>query len=189
MPGTCSSLNRSTVELPGSHLRTSVTKLFRGYSLAGNLGTIQQPQEQCYPFLSVCSIFVCSNSVSGNWYDCQCLGFSMCAQMLMHAIAHGHGGCMDTIRESALEIDYWREIPCHTMDSNPHQYCFWLFSIPAEHLYYGCKRKSMSYDLVVVVVNSIHVISGICLSELKVYFIVYIQLKKIILKMYWRQVG
>ena len=28
----------------------------------------------------------------------------MCTQMLMHVIVHG--GCMDTVRESALEIDY-----------------------------------------------------------------------------------
>ena len=73
---TCSSLNGSTVGLPGSHLRTSVTKLFWWYSLAGNLGTVQQPQEQCYPFLSVCSIFVCSDNVSGmtaSVWDFQCV--------------------------------------------------------------------------------------------------------------------
>ena len=41
--------------------------------------------------------------------------------MLMHAIAHG--GCEDTVRESALEAD-WEKIPCRTAgDSNPRQYC------------------------------------------------------------------
>ena len=46
--------------------------------------------------------------------------------MLIHAIAHG--GCRDTVRESALEADCGRKIPYRTGDSNPHQYCAWLFS-------------------------------------------------------------
>ena len=40
-------------------------------------------------------------------YGCQCLGFLTCAQMLMHAIAHG--SCMDTVRDSALKVD-WNKI-------------------------------------------------------------------------------
>ena len=35
-------------------------------------------------------------------HGCQCLGFLTRAQMLMHAIIHG--GCMDTVRESAQEV-------------------------------------------------------------------------------------
>ena len=31
-----------------------------------------------------------------EWFGCQCLGFLMCAQMLIHAIAHG--GCADNVR-------------------------------------------------------------------------------------------
>ena len=49
----------------------------------------------------------------------------MCAQMLKHAIAHR--GCMDTIRESALEVDSGRW--------NPHQYCALTFqsdAVPTE---------------------------------------------------------
>ena len=46
--------------------------------------------------------------------------------MLMRATAHG--GCTDTIGESALEVDSGRKIPRCTRDSNPHQYCAWLFS-------------------------------------------------------------
>ena len=39
-----------------------------------------------------------------------------CAQMLMHAIAHG---CVRThVRESALKVDSGRKIPCRTGDSN-----------------------------------------------------------------------
>ena len=45
--------------------------------------------------------------------------------MLVHAIAHC--GCRDTVRESALEGS-GRNIPCRTWDSNPRQYCAWLFS-------------------------------------------------------------
>ena len=57
---------------------------------------------------------------------CRCLGFVTCAQMLMHAMAHW--GCTDTVRESALEVATGRKIPCRTWDSNPRQYCAWLFS-------------------------------------------------------------
>ena len=42
-----------------------------------------------------------------------------CAQMLMHAIAHG--GCRDTVRESALKVDSGRKIPCRTGESNLRQ--------------------------------------------------------------------
>ena len=41
--------------------------------------------------------------VSRQRYCCQRLGFLTCAQTLMHATAYG--GCMDTIRESALKAD------------------------------------------------------------------------------------
>ena len=66
------------------------------------------------------------SSMSKQWYGCQHLGFVMCAQMLTHVIAHG--GCMDTVRESAPEVDTGRKIYCHTWYSKPHQYCTWLFS-------------------------------------------------------------
>ena len=41
--------------------------------------------------------------------------------MLINAIAHG--GCTDTVRDSALEVDSGRKIPCCTEESNPCQYC------------------------------------------------------------------
>ena len=34
------------------------------------LGKVQQPQEQRYPFLSVCAVFLCT---SKQWYGCQCV--------------------------------------------------------------------------------------------------------------------
>ena len=64
--------------------------------------------------------------LSKQRYGCQCLGFLTCAQMLMHAIAHG--GCTDTVRESEPQVDSERKIPCLTGDSNPRQYCARLFS-------------------------------------------------------------
>ena len=45
--------------------------------------------------------------------------------MEIHEIAHG--GCTDTVRESALEVNSGRKIPCRTWDSNPCQYCQRLF--------------------------------------------------------------
>ena len=46
-------------------------------------------------------------------------------------------GCMYTRIGSALDVESGRKIPCHTGDSNPHQYCTWLFgkmliAIPTE---------------------------------------------------------
>ena len=64
--------------------------------------------------------------VSRQWRSCHCRGFLTCTQMLMYAIAHG--GCADTGRESAPEVDSGRKIPCRTGDSNPRQYCAWHFS-------------------------------------------------------------
>ena len=63
------------------------------------LGTAQQPQEQRYPLLSVCAVFF----LSKQRYGCQGLGFLRRTQMLMHATAHG--GCVDAVRETALEAD------------------------------------------------------------------------------------
>ena len=37
-----------------------------------------------------------------------CLGFLTCLHKLMHGITHG--GCTDTVRESALEVD-WKKNP------------------------------------------------------------------------------
>ena len=71
-----------------------------------------------------CVQYLC---VSKRWYGCRCLGFSAYTQMLMHAIDCTRGlYCTHTIRESALEVDSGRKSPCHTGDSNPHQYCAWL---------------------------------------------------------------
>ena len=46
--------------------------------------------------------------------------------MLTRATAHG--GCTDITGEPALGADSRGKIPCRTWDSNPCQYCAWLFS-------------------------------------------------------------
>ena len=71
--------------------------------------------------------------VSKHSYGCQCLGFLTSAQMLMRAITLG--GCTDTVRESALEVDSGRQIPSRTGNSNPRQYYTWRFhsdALPTE---------------------------------------------------------
>ena len=121
------------------------------------LGKAQQPQEQLYPFLSVCAVFSCVQTMV--WLPVFGI-FNVCAQMMMHTIAHG--GWTDSIRESALEVDSGRKIPCRTGDSNLRQYCalvfsrtlyplsyphpIQLFSICAQHRY--CLRDIMEYRLV-----------------------------------------
>ena len=42
----------------------------------------------------------------------------MCAQMLMHLIAHGGGRGGRTPKESALNVDSGKKIPCRTGESN-----------------------------------------------------------------------
>ena len=37
-------------------------------------------------------------------------------------------GCTDPVRDSELKVDSGGKICCRTRDSNPHQYCTWLFS-------------------------------------------------------------
>ena len=80
-------------------------------------GKAQQLQKQCYPFLSACGVFSCVQTML--WLPV--FGFLTCAQMLMHATAHG--GCRDTVGESALEDGSERKIPCRLTDSNLRQYC------------------------------------------------------------------
>ena len=83
-------------------------------------GKAQQPQEQRYPFLFVCVVFLCVQTMV--WLPVS--GIFNVTQMLMHATAHG--GCMDTVRESAVEVDCGRKIACRTGDSKPRHISFVL---------------------------------------------------------------
>ena len=81
-------------------------------------GKTQQSQEQCDPFLSVCAVFLCVQTMV--W------GFLMFTQTLMHVNACGD--CTNTVWEYALKADSGRKIPCRTRDLYRCQYCAWLIS-------------------------------------------------------------
>ena len=92
----------------------------------------QQPQEQCYPFLSVCAVFPCVQTVI--WLPVFGI-FNMSTDV--DACNCAQSGCLDTISESALKVDSGRKIPCRSGDSNLHQYCIWLFSWTLYQLSYS----------------------------------------------------
>ena len=54
--------------------------------------------------------------------------FNMLTDVVACDCTRGLWGCTDTARESAQKADSERIIPRRTGDSNPHQYCVWLFS-------------------------------------------------------------
>ena len=61
------------------------------------LSKAQQPQEQRCPFLPVCAVFSCVQTMV--WLPV--FGGLTCTEMLMHGIAHRH--CTNTVAESALK--------------------------------------------------------------------------------------
>ena len=65
-----------------------------------------------------------------------------CAQVLMHAIAHG--GVQTLFREFALKVDSGTKIPCHSRESNLHQWHVgpMLYRVPSP-LQSSCGRKFM----------------------------------------------
>ena len=84
------------------------------------LAKAQQQQEQRYP--APVGFF----RVSRQSYCYQCLGiFNVCTAV--DACNCTWELYADTVRESALKVDSGGGIPCRTGDSNPRQYCAWLF--------------------------------------------------------------
>ena len=70
------------------------------------LGKAQQPQEQRYPFPSVCAVFPSVQTML--WLPV----FGICnVRTDADACDCTRGGCTDTVRESALEADSGRKIP------------------------------------------------------------------------------
>ena len=71
--------------------------------------------------------YVLSFHVSKQWHGYQCLGFLMCAKILMRKIAHQ--GCVNTLRESALTSWLWKPLnklkSCYCLGSPPDKWCFW----------------------------------------------------------------
>ena len=107
-------------------------------------GNADHPNRHCSCKNSITQTSRCVQyfCVSKQWYSCQCLGFLMLAQMLMHVIAHM--GCMDILRECALEAHSGRKIPCHNKESNPCKYCACLFSQTLYQLSYSCPKHDFS---------------------------------------------
>ena len=104
-----------------------MSHVLNSLSLAGNSGRLTWVRHSSRKSSATHSYQCVQNfCVSKQWHGCQCLGFLTCAQTLMHVIAHG--GCTDTVRESAQEVDSGRNIPCRTGDSNQCRYCAWRFS-------------------------------------------------------------
>ena len=95
-------------------------------SIAANLGHVTQVKHSSFKSSATHSCQCVQHFyMSKQWYACQCWGFLMCTQVLMHVIAHG--GCMDTVR---VCTGSWLEgkIPCCNRDLNPLLYCTWVFS-------------------------------------------------------------
>ena len=87
-------------------------------SLAGNSGRLnrvrlQQPQEQCYPFLTVRAVFSCVQSKV--WLP-MCGIFNVRTDV--NASDCTQGLCGHRKRDSALKVGSWRKIPCRTGESN-----------------------------------------------------------------------
>ena len=117
-------------QTPGSTVTRAVSQHFKKKMLVlqtGNSGHLTWVRHSSRK-TSASHSYLCVQyfRVSEQLYDCQCLGLLTCADMLIHAIAQG--GCTDTVRQSALEVDSGRKIPCRTGDSNPRQYYAWLFT-------------------------------------------------------------
>ena len=56
------------------------------------------------------------------------------------------GAVQDTVRWSSLELDSGRKISCSTRDSNPCQYCAWLFSRTLyQQNYISCPHSSQLF--------------------------------------------
>ena len=66
-------------------------------------GNIRHKSSATHPYRSV--LYFC---VSKQWCGCQCLGFLVCPQMLMHTVT-AHRGCSDTGGEHALKFDQGRK--------------------------------------------------------------------------------
>ena len=71
--------------------------------------------------LTWCMLYFCVSWHWGSCQSCQCLGLLMFAQMLMQVIGHGH--CVNTVRQPALQVNSGRKIPCLSSKSDLHQQC------------------------------------------------------------------
>ena len=98
-------------------------------------GKAQQPRKQCYPFLSVCVVFMCSQTM---------------ARQPMFGIFNPHTDvkacdCTRRLYRHCMRVCtgnwLWEKNPCHTRDSNLHQFCGWLFNRTLFQLSYICPLR------------------------------------------------
>ena len=98
-------------------------------------GKAQQPHKQCYPFLSVCITFLCSQTMV--W-------------LLVFGIFNPHAdvkacNCTRRLYRHCMRVctgSWLREKnPCHTRDSNLRQFCSWLFNRTLFQLSYICPLR------------------------------------------------
>ena len=96
---------------------------------------------QTMVWLSVFAMFLCVHTMV--WLPVFGI-FNVCTDDACNSTQ----GCADTVRESALEADSGRKIPCHTGDSNPCQYCTWPSvrhsthrAIPAQNIVCPANRQ------------------------------------------------
>ena len=94
-----------------------------GISLMENSGCLHRGKpaatESRYPTYGTCWVFLCFHNPPNSDEDYRVLNLT-CAQMLMHVSAHR--GVWPQVKESVLKIDSGTKIPCHTRESNLHQW-------------------------------------------------------------------
>ena len=101
------------------HMHTLKKKKAFHLSLVGNSGhliwaRLWQPQEQCYPFLTVHVVFSCIQTK---------VSLPMLGILNVHMDVIAHKGYMETIGESALKVDSGRKTSCRTGELNLPQWC------------------------------------------------------------------
>ena len=116
----CKNVIQKSIGVIGILLYIYIYSFFH-LSLAGNVGHLtwlrrQQPQEQHYPFLSVCAEFLCIQTI---------IWMPVLQILNMHANADA-GDCTQTVQTPYESLHQNLKIPCYTGESNSHQYCPWL---------------------------------------------------------------
>ena len=117
-PSTIHPLHLSHPFPPHMHTLKKKKKAFH-LSLVGNSGHLNwarlwQPQEQCYPFLTMHVVFSCIQTK---------VSLPMLGILNVHMDVIAHKGCRDTIGESALKVDSGRKTSCRTGELNLPQWC------------------------------------------------------------------
>ena len=104
-----------------------------------SMGKAEQLQEQRYPFLSVCAVFSCVQTMA--WLPV--FGsFNVHTHVEACNCTRGLYWHRKRVCTGSWDADSGRKIPCCTGDSNLHQYHAWLFSRRLYQL--SCPRPSLN---------------------------------------------